>query len=251
MTLTDWALQDLDWWKKNILTLWAPVRRPNPEKIIYTDASKKGWGWARRDTKEQGGGHWSQEESELHINVLELKAVYLSLRSLFKEDSSMHIKIMSDNSTTVANINKQGSVRSGPCDRMARHIWEFALDRKIWLSSAHRPGALNAEADQASHIFNDSSKWALTERVFLGICKETGITHTVDMFASRLNKKLDTYIAWQPDPGAWAIDAFTINWEPIIGFYFPPFNMIGRVLEKIEEDRATLIVVVPSWPTQT
>ena len=71
------------------------------------------------------------------------------------------------------------------------------------------------------------------------------------MFASRLNKKLDKYLAWQPDPDAWAIDAFSLDWEPIIGFYFPRFNMVGRVLEKMEVDRATGVVVVPSWPTQT
>ncbi len=70
MTFTDCALKDLDWWEQNILKLWAPVRRSNPDKIIYTDASKKGWGWVRRDTNEQGGGRWNQEEAELHINVL-------------------------------------------------------------------------------------------------------------------------------------------------------------------------------------
>ena len=251
MTFTDWALKDLDWWEQNILKLWAPVRRSNPDKIIYTDASKKGWGWARRDTNEQGGGRWNQEETELHINVLELKAVYLSLRSLCKEDSHIHIRIMSDNSTTVANINKQGSVKSAPCDRMARYIWQFALERNIWLSAAHCPGATNVEADLASRIFNDGSEWALSERVFQSICSSFEIVPTVDMFASRLNTKLQTYIAWQPDPDAWAIDAFTINWNTVTGFYFPPFNVIGRVLEKLEADKAMGIVIVPCWPSQT
>ena len=63
---------------------------------------------------EQGGGRWSLEVAELHINVLRLKAVYLSLGSLCKKYSDIDIKIVSDNSTTVANINTQGSVRSAP-----------------------------------------------------------------------------------------------------------------------------------------
>ena len=86
---------------------------------------------------------------------------------------------------------------------------------------------------------------------FPDICEKVGTIPTVDMFASRLNKKLDKYIAWQPDPDAWAIDAFTFDREPIIGFYFAPFNMVSRVLEKMEADRATHVVVLPSWPTQT
>ena len=197
------------------------------------------------------GARWSQEETELHINVLELKAVYLSLRSLCKEDSNKHIRIMSDNSTTVACINKQGSIKSAPCDRMTRYIWEFCLQRNIWLSAAHCPGVLNVEADQASRVFNDSSEWSLTNNVFKQITNSTGMIPTIDMFASRLNKKLPTYVAWQPDPDASAIDAFTINWECYIGFYFPPFNVIGKVLEKLESDSAIGLVVVPCWPTQS
>ena len=207
MTFTDWALKE-----QNIITVWAPVRHSNPNKVIYTDASKSGWGWAHRDTKEQGGGRWSQEEAELHINVLELKAVYLSLRSLCKEDSNIHIQIMSDNSTTVANIN--------------------------------------VEADQASRVFNDGSEWALSKEIFQSICRSVGMTPTVDMFASRLNTKLQMFVAWQPDPDAWGVDAFTMNWETIVGFYFPPFNVVGKVLEKLEADNTMGIVVVPHWPTQ-
>ena len=250
MTLTDWAIADLDWWEQNIMTLSAPVRRSNPDYTIYTDASKEGWGWARRDKGQQGGGRWGSEEAELHINVLELKAVYLSLRSLCKEDSSVHIQIMSDNSTTVACINKQGSIKSAPCDRMTRYIWQFALERNIWLSAAHCPGALNIEADQASRVFNDSSEWALTDNTFKEITANIDLIPTTDMFASRLNKKLPQYVAWQPDPDAWAVDAFTLNWKPIMGFYFPPFSVIGKVLEKLQSDGAVGIVVVPCWPTQ-
>ena len=73
MTFTEWALKDLHWWEQNIMSLWAPIRHSNPDKVIYTDGSKSGWGWARRDKNEQGGGRWSQEEAELHINVLELR----------------------------------------------------------------------------------------------------------------------------------------------------------------------------------
>ena len=250
MTLTDWALQDLDWWEQNIEIVWAPVRRSNPDKVIYTDASKSGWGWALRDTNRQGGGRWSLEEQDLHINILELKAVYLSLQSLCKEDENIHIKIMSDNTTTVANINKQGSVRSAPCDRMARHIWNFAQSRNIWLSSAHCPGNKNIEADQASRIFSDGSEWALSIDTFQSICKKVGIRPDVDMFASRLNTKLNKYFAWQPDPDAFGIDSFTVDWGNILGFFFPPFNMVGKVLEKLESDSSIGIVVAPCWPTQ-
>ena len=72
----------------------------------------------------------------------------------------------------------------------------------------------------------------------------------IDLFASRLNNQIDRYMAWKPDPGAEAIDAFTIQWNFDLFYAFPPFNTIGRVLKKIVQDEATGLLVVPYWPTQ-
>ena len=85
--------------------------------------------------------------------------------------------------------------------------------------------------------------------IFDKICKRWG-TPVVDLFASRLNAKLDTYFSWKPDPGATAVDAFTEDWSEHNFYAFPPFNMIGRVLRKVENDNAQGIIVVPYWPTQ-
>lgn len=46
------------------------------------------------------------------------------------------------------------------------------------------------------------------------------------------------------------INAFTINWTPFYFYAFPNFSLIPRVLQKIRNDGATVIVVVPQWPTQ-
>ena len=57
-------------------------------------------------------GLWDQEETLLHINVLVLQAVRLMLCSLGEVLLGQVIRIESDNTTTVAYINKQGGVRS-------------------------------------------------------------------------------------------------------------------------------------------
>ena len=36
-------------------------------------------------------GHWSQEEQEDHINVLELRAIFLGLKALCGSESNTHI----------------------------------------------------------------------------------------------------------------------------------------------------------------
>ena len=45
---------------------------------IFTDTSKEGWG-AHLD-EHTARGTWSLPESKLHINLLELKAVFLALK---------------------------------------------------------------------------------------------------------------------------------------------------------------------------
>ena len=41
-----------------------------------------------------------------------------------------------------------------------------------------------------------------------------------DLFASGLNHQLSRYAAWQPDRGAEAVDAFTLEWQSDTFFNF-------------------------------
>jgi hypothetical protein len=72
----------------------------------------------------------------------------------------------------------------------------------------------------------------------------------IDLFASRLNAQVNTYCSWKPDPNASFVDAFTVDWSKYLSFIFPPFSLIGRCLQKVMEDRAECIMVVPVWTTQ-
>ena len=72
----------------------------------------------------------------------------------------------------------------------------------------------------------------------------------IDLFASRINYQLEKYVSFKPDPGAFAIDAFTPDWANLKLYAFPPFNVIPMVLRKIQADKATGIYVFLNWPTQ-
>ena len=73
---------------------------------IFTDASKEGSG-AHLD-KHTARGTWSLPESKLHINDLELKAVFLAVKEFCTLCSSKTVLIASDNTTVVAYINRGG-----------------------------------------------------------------------------------------------------------------------------------------------
>jgi hypothetical protein len=51
------------------------------------------------------------------------------------------------------------------------------------------------------------------------------------------------------DPGACHVDAFTMPWDN--DFYAcPPFSLVNRCLEKIQQDAVRGILIVPDWATQ-
>ena len=73
---------------------------------------------------------------------------------------------------------------------------------------------------------------------------------TIDLFASRLNKQINCYASWKPDPEATYVDAFSISWNNHLFYAFPPFSLIARCLQKIEIENSEGIIIVPMWETQ-
>ena len=59
-------------------------------------------------------GTWSLPESKLHINHLELKAVFLALKEFQDLCSNNIVPVATDNTTVVAYINKEGGDEVGP-----------------------------------------------------------------------------------------------------------------------------------------
>ena len=103
--------KDLIWWIDNMGKFPKPVDRELPKIELKTDASLSGWGAVRDNIKT--GGSWTEEEKSRHINELELLGVLFGLKALCKDIQGQNIKVLTDNSTTVACINKMGSTKVG------------------------------------------------------------------------------------------------------------------------------------------
>lgn len=248
MTISDEGKGEIKWWQANIITKNGKNIRPG--KIQYyleTDASKLGWG-ANFHGK-RTGGRWTKTESLLHINLLEIKAVAFALFSLCKDLHDIHLCIKSDNSTTVAYLNNEGgSIMS--LFQESKNIWVWCEERNIFITAVHIVGKTNYTADYMSRNFSDSTEWKLHEYVFQKICKLFFIPD-VDLFASRLNKQLTKYVSWFPEPDAIASNAFSLSWSKFNPYIFPPFSMVSRVLQKVQEDKVrNVILIVPMWATQ-
>ena len=113
------------WWKENVLSSFAFISHGKPSVFLSTDASKFGYG---ADLEEAGippaGGCWSHKESRLHINSLELMAVFFGLKGFCMDLKDTHIRLKVDNTTVVAYINAFSSTSLALCNTVAKQLWE-------------------------------------------------------------------------------------------------------------------------------
>ena len=100
-------LKHLKWWEDlQNLMVGAPIHPHVHNSLVFTDASQKGWGAHLNEIVLSG--LWSSKEAQLHINVLELKAVLLALKGFQEHLQGQTVLICSDNSTVVSYLNKEG-----------------------------------------------------------------------------------------------------------------------------------------------
>ena len=145
--------------ENNIDEIYNDIIVPSPSIEIKTDASLNCWGAVMGSSLT--GGLFSDEETQNHINVLELKAILFGLESLARDIRLSRIKILCDNSTAVACINKFGTSHSGKCNTLTKQIWKWAQENENWLSATHIPGIQNTEADLESRKNEVHTEWKL------------------------------------------------------------------------------------------
>ncbi|XP_063436130.1 uncharacterized protein LOC134717568 [Mytilus trossulus] len=234
MSLSENSRNEILWWIKNVdRNEGKSISFGTPTEYIETDASKIGWGAVYGKNKTQG--RWMKSESISHINILELLAIKYAFFSLGKNISNSHICIKSDSSTAVQYINNMGGSVVALLE-VVREIWFWAADKNNFITAVHIAGKDNITPDQLSRNFSDSSEWKLKENIFRNICGHF-FQPNIDLFASRLNKQLSKYVSWFPDPDAMASDAFSFSWKNYLPYVFPPFSIIARILNKVEEEQ--------------
>ena len=67
--------------------------------------------------------------------------------------------------------------------------------------------------------------------------------HNLDLFATRFNHKLPLYVSPVLDNHAFAIDAFSMNWNHIHAYAFPPTILIPCVLNKIRQSQCRIVLI--------
>ena len=246
-----WHLKNnphLRWWLEESNVLPGQPLHPLKHALqIFTDASKEGWGAHLNERTARGT--WSLPESNLHINRLELKAVFLSLKEFQDLCSNNIVLVATDNTTVVAYINKEGGMKLGSLCALLWRILSWCTRKHVTLKARHIPGRLNVIADKLSRLGQTiQTEWSLHPEVFQAICSRWHQPQ-VDLFATRFNNKVPQFVSPVPDPQAWAVDALNLSWENLDPYAFPPAAILGKVVEKLQGYPCKrIILIAPGWP---
>ena len=112
------------WWtNRDNLRRGVPIGTIDVEYYLYTDSSTQGWGAHLQELT--ASGIWSQDQSQLHINVLELQAIWLGLRAFSQRVENAKVALMSDNTSAVAYLRNQGGTKS-------LAMSDLATDMGLW-----------------------------------------------------------------------------------------------------------------------
>ena len=212
-----------------------------PNAILTSDSSQAAWGAhlsfiLRPNESLETQGRWDQNQMSLHINAKELLAVHMALKVWHCQLTDHSVKMESDNRTTVALINNQGTVKSLLLHNLTCDLLTWCHTRRIRIRAVCLPGILNVLADELSRpdqILH--TEWSLDQKVVDGLFQLWGKPH-IDLFASKVNLKLPTYVSPTQDPQAFAVDALSIDWRRMYAYAFPPPNLLTKVVHKNSSD---------------
>jgi hypothetical protein len=223
---------------------------PPPKLSMFTDASNFGWGAHVNEVDLTTKGTWSQEESKISINILELKAILLCVKDFRNHLKNQSVSLFSDISTVVASIRKQGGTHSPVLCRMTWELLQFCRRENIVLVSRHIPGKHNILADTLSRSSKlVSTEWTIHMDV-VQVVRGLWGSPTIDLFATKMNNRLPRYMSPLPDPKALAVNALAISWDGMNAYAFPLTALIQAVLNKVMTDKVRLCLIAPCWPSQ-
>ncbi len=234
------------WSDLSFLRAGVPLEQVSRHAVVYTDASAKGWGATFNG--HAVSGVWTGPQLHWHINCLELLAVHLALNRLKRRLRGEHVLVRTDNTATVAYINRQGGLRSRRMSQLARHLLLWSRKHLRSLRAIHIPGLLNRTADELSRAALPG-EWRLHPQTVQRIWQRFGLAQ-VDLFASLETSHCQLF--YSLTDGTLGTDALAHSWpRGLCKYAFPPVSLLAQTLCKVREEEEQILLVAPYWPTRT
>ena len=215
------------WWHEKRRASGVPLPVP-PSSLLLRNTFMTGWVALLQDLTSVE--IWTEEELNLHVNILEMKAVQLALNVFRDWIMGESVVLMSNSATMMAYIKKLGTVSRVMCN-LAQEILTWAEQFATWYILAKK----NIIANQFSHLDQVlPTNWSLLPWLFNAVCREYGHP-LINLLATRANAKVPLYVSPILDP-------FQNSLDDLNTYASLPFTLLRQILSRV------LILVAPFWP---
>lgn len=228
------------WTSSHLFLLGTELRSVKRRKVVTTDASATGWG--THCNGEPAYGAWNNRLSQLHINQLEMWAVILVLQHFRPKLQHHHVLVRSDNKTVVSFINHQEGLKSRSLSKLAKQLLLWSHKNIRSLKATHVLGVANTGADILSPNGPPPGEWRLHPQTVERIWTAFGRAE-IYLFASDQNAHCPTFFSKQRD-------ALSLTCPACLLCAFPLVPLLPQVIQRIREEKRTVILIAPLWPNQ-
>ena len=201
---------------------------------------KPGWGTHLNELTTRGTRFLPG--SKLHMNHLELKAVFLALKGF--QDLCIHkiVLVEMNNTTVVSYFNKEGGMRSSPLCALPWRTLTWCTRNQVTLKARRIPGRLRVVADKLARPLKE---WSLLQEVFQAICNRQQRLQ-IDLFAILFNNKLPLCHQYQiPWPQQWIRSVCHGRIRKHTPSHYQPYRT-SVILQDSPCKR--IIWIAPGWP---
>ena len=141
-----------------------------------------------------------------------MKGALFTLKIYCKEmyKVSLHFKI--DNTSTIVWIRKE-TVPNKEIYELVKEFWEFCMERKLHVFASHIKSKRNKIADFDTRKVRENLEWSIQDHIFSHITNHFQGLFTIDLFASRVNKKVSRYCTSYVEPDSVRTDAYSFSWQ--------------------------------------
>ena len=239
-----WVLSEVAWWSSPAVLQGLPLTTKETEVTLFTDASSSGWGAQLGSRSTQG--QWSASQRSCYINVLEMQTVIYAVRDFLPHLRYWVVRLMCDNTVTVAYIKNEGGMRSHTLMQMTIRLLKWCDSKAITLVPVHLPGVRNIQVDSLSRVGQTlTTEWTMAMESLRPVFAKWGEPQ-IDMFATFANRRLVKFVSPYLEPRAEWTDAMSMPWDKERGllYAFPPFKMVPQVLQKIARSPGVQVILI-------
>ena len=234
---------NLQWWLNPVNTIKGKSLQPiHTDVTITIDASQ--WGLGGHLGRHYFRGQWSDSQQRLHINCVELEAVFLTLKHFLLLVKDKNVLIRCDNTSVVQHISKQGEQNLLNC-ATEHGIYGTCHSKQHSFEGCSHIGGSEQTCRPVEQEKCYGNKMVSPQVILYQIFQTWGFP-LINLFALAENCQIQIFLMDSTSRSFNTICPVNFMGK-MFRYAYPPIYLIPKVLPNITQFHCQIILIAPRW----